>query len=85
MILLQYFTLSGLRTNLGALNNGITWGYVMLICVISFSSKFFACFGAAKTMGFNFRESGAIGSLMSCKGYVKTVTCVIVGIEYHCI
>jgi Kef-type K+ transport system membrane component KefB len=68
-----YFTLSGLKTNLGALNDGKTWGYVFLICTVSFSSKFFACFAAAKTMKFNFRESGAIGSLMSCKGLVELI------------
>jgi Kef-type K+ transport system membrane component KefB len=62
--------LSGLRTNLGLLDNGITWGYVILICVFAFVSKFFACSIAAKLMGFNIREAGAIGSLMSCKGWV---------------
>jgi Kef-type K+ transport system membrane component KefB len=67
----QYFTLSGLSTNLGLLNNGVTWGYTFLICLVAFSSKFFACFTAAKVNGFNIRESGAIGSLMSCKGCVK--------------
>jgi Kef-type K+ transport system membrane component KefB len=64
----QYFTLSGLRTNLGLLNNGITWGYTILICVFAFISKFFACAIAARLFGFNLRESSAIGSLMSCKG-----------------
>ena len=65
----QYFTLSGLKTNLGLLDNGITWGYVVLLCVVAFASKFFACAGAAFAMGFNWREAGAMGSLMSCKGY----------------
>lgn len=67
--LFQYFTLSGLKTNLGLLNNGITWGYTILLCVVSFSAKFLPCSIAAKFCGFSFRESGAIGALMSCKGY----------------
>jgi Kef-type K+ transport system membrane component KefB len=64
----QYFALSGLKTNLGLLNDGITWGYVVLICVFAFTSKFLACGIAAKLTGFNLREAGAIGALMSCKG-----------------
>ncbi|KAJ7579934.1 Sodium/hydrogen exchanger family-domain-containing protein [Mycena floridula] len=68
-----YFTLSGLRTNLGLLDNGITWGYTIIICLVAFASKFLACAISAKLMGFNIRESGAIGSLMSCKGLVELI------------
>ena len=68
IISLQYFALTGLRTNLGLLNNGITWGYTILIIVVAFFSKFIGCSIAAKLTGFNYRESGAIGVLMSCKG-----------------
>ncbi|KAK0499554.1 Sodium/hydrogen exchanger family-domain-containing protein [Armillaria luteobubalina] len=68
-----YFALSGLRTNLGLLNNGITWGYTILICVVAFASKFLACYSAAFVNGFNWREAGAIGSLMSCKGLVELI------------
>ncbi|KAK7696183.1 hypothetical protein QCA50_000834 [Cerrena zonata] len=68
-----YFTLSGLRTNLGLLDNGITWGYVFLICTIAFFSKFIGCSVTAYFFGFNWRESGAIGSLMSCKGLVELI------------
>ena len=56
---------------MGLLNNGITWGYTILLCVVSFLAKFLPCAIAAKLSGFNFRESGAIGALMSCKGYVS--------------
>ena len=66
--LFQYFALSGLNTNLGTLNNGVTWGYVILICVVAFASKFLGCAVTAKLTGFSLRESAAIGSLMSCKG-----------------
>ncbi|KAF8638567.1 hypothetical protein AX17_002110 [Amanita inopinata Kibby_2008] len=68
-----YFTLSGLKTNLGLLDNGITWAYTILICAVAFSSKFFTCGAAAKLTGFGWRESGAIGSLMSCKGLVELI------------
>lgn len=69
-----YFTLSGLSTNLRLLDNGITWGYTICICVTAFISKFFACALTARyAAGFNWRESGAVGSLMSCKGLVELI------------
>ncbi|PPQ75257.1 hypothetical protein CVT26_014791 [Gymnopilus dilepis] len=68
-----YFTLSGLKTNLALLNTGIIWGYVVLICVVAFSSKFLACAGAARFSGYGWRESGAVGALMSCKGLVELI------------
>ena len=66
--LLQFFTLSGLRTNLGLLNTGAAWGYIVVICLVAFTSKFFGCAAAATYYGFKWREAAAIGSLMSCKG-----------------
>ncbi|KAF8180175.1 Sodium/hydrogen exchanger family-domain-containing protein [Pholiota molesta] len=68
-----YFTLSGLRTNLGLLDTGIAWGYIVLICLVAFTSKFVSCGLAAHFNGYNWRESGAIGSLMSCKGLVELI------------
>ncbi|KAH6906820.1 potassium:hydrogen antiporter [Coprinopsis sp. MPI-PUGE-AT-0042] len=50
--LLYYFTLSGLKTNLGLLDDGITWGYTILICVVAFVAKFAPCAGAAMVFGF---------------------------------
>ncbi|KAI0751094.1 Sodium/hydrogen exchanger family-domain-containing protein [Daedaleopsis nitida] len=73
LLLPLYFALSGLRTNLGLLDNGITWGYVVFICVIAFFSKFVGCAVTAKLSGFNLRESAAIGTLMSCKGLVELI------------
>ncbi|KAI0036744.1 cation/H+ exchanger [Vararia minispora EC-137] len=73
LLLPQYFILSGLRTNLGLLNNGITWGYTVLICVVAFFAKFISCSFVAKAFGFSIRESGAVGSLMACKGLVELI------------
>jgi Kef-type K+ transport system membrane component KefB len=55
---------------MSALNTGTAWAYTVLLCVVSFCAKFFPCFAAAFSTGFNWREAGAIGALMSCKGYV---------------
>ena len=43
-----YFATSGLKTNLGLLNSGIIWAYVVCVMVVAFCGKFFGCAGAAK-------------------------------------
>ncbi|KAE9409277.1 hypothetical protein BT96DRAFT_913438 [Gymnopus androsaceus JB14] len=74
ILLPLYFTLSGLSTNLGLLNNGITWGYTFAIISLAFTGKFGGCTLAARYVAkFSWRESGAIGSLMSCKGLVELI------------
>ncbi|KAI0647892.1 Sodium/hydrogen exchanger family-domain-containing protein [Trametes meyenii] len=68
-----YFTLSGLSTDLGLLNNGITWGYTVAICALAYIGKFGGCTIASRLSGFSWREASTIGSLMSCKGLVELI------------
>ncbi|KAJ9094871.1 hypothetical protein QFC19_007800 [Naganishia cerealis] len=68
-----YFVLSGLKTNLGLLNDGKAWGYTFAIIFVAFFGKFIGCAGAAKLNRFDNRESLAIGTLMSCKGLVELI------------
>ncbi|KIJ07232.1 hypothetical protein PAXINDRAFT_19572 [Paxillus involutus ATCC 200175] len=75
-----YFTLSGLNTNLGLLDNGITWAFTIAIVCLSFSGKFGGCTIAARLSGFSWREASTIGSLMSCKGLVELIV-LNVGLE----
>lgn len=71
--LYKYFTLSGLKTDLATLDNGAIWAFTALICIAAFCGKFSGSFVTAKILGFTTREAGAIGSLMSCKGYVSAL------------
>ncbi|KAH7915459.1 Sodium/hydrogen exchanger family-domain-containing protein [Hygrophoropsis aurantiaca] len=68
-----YFTLSGLNTNLGLLDNGITWAFTIAIMTLAFVGKFGGCTLAARASGFGWREASTIGSLMSCKGLVELI------------
>ena len=68
-----YFTLSGLNTNLGLLDNAKTWAYLVAVTIVAFCSKFFGCAVAARLNGLVWRESFAIGALMSCKGLVELI------------
>ncbi|KAH9907350.1 K+ homeostasis protein Kha1 [Xylariomycetidae sp. FL2044] len=68
-----YFALSGLSTNLGLLDDGITWGYVIGVIAVAFSGKILGGALAAKAMRLVWRESFTIGVLMSCKGLVELI------------
>ncbi|KAI5120140.1 hypothetical protein M0805_001908 [Coniferiporia weirii] len=68
-----YFTISGLSTNLGLLDDRITWGFTIAICTLAYCGKFGGCSIAARICGFEWREATAIGSLMSCKGLVELI------------
>ena len=71
-----YFALSGLGTNIGLLNNGITWAYVVGVVSIAFFAKVTGGTIAARLNGLVWRESFTIGALMSCKGLVELIVLV---------
>lgn len=71
-----YFALSGLGTNLGLLNDGRTWGYVIAVIVIAFAGKIIGGTLAARANKLMWRESFTIGCLMSCKGLVEIIVLV---------
>jgi Kef-type K+ transport system membrane component KefB len=71
-----YFTLSGLSTNLGLLDNGTVWGYAVGIIAIAFTAKVIGAAVASRFCGMLWRESFAIGVLMSCKGLVELIVLV---------
>ncbi|KAJ1679663.1 K(+)/H(+) antiporter, partial [Spiromyces aspiralis] len=68
-----YFALSGLKTNLSDLNDGVTWGLLILIIFVAFIGKIIGCTLAARLNKFNWRESLTIGFLMNCKGLVELI------------
>lgn len=68
-----YFALSGLSTNLGLLNTGITWAYVIGVICVAFFAKIIGGTLAARLNGLVWRESLTIGVLMSCKGLVELI------------
>ncbi|KAJ5787643.1 Cation/H+ exchanger [Penicillium paradoxum] len=68
-----YFTLSGLSTNLGLLDSGIVWAYVVGVIAIAFIAKVTGGALASRLCGLLWRESFSIGVLMSCKGLVELI------------
>ncbi|KAI9258471.1 Sodium/hydrogen exchanger family-domain-containing protein [Sporodiniella umbellata] len=68
-----YFTLSGLKTQIGLLDTGAVWGYVVLVIFLACVGKIVGCTLAAKWCGLKFRESLTVGFLMNCKGLVELI------------
>lgn len=76
LLLPLYFTLSGLKTNLGLLDSGLAWGYVFATTIVAFLTKIIGASCAARLNGLVWRESLTIGVLMSCKGLVELIVLV---------
>ncbi|KAJ1979220.1 K(+)/H(+) antiporter [Dimargaris verticillata] len=68
-----YFTLSGLKTNISTLDDGITWGMLFLVLAATCGGKILGCTFAARFCKFSWRESFTIGFLMNCKGLVELI------------
>lgn len=68
-----YFANAGLSTNLGLLNRGIDWGYTIGIILLAMVGKIVGGFFALRLNKLLWRESLAVGVLMSCKGIVEIV------------
>lgn len=71
-----YFALSGLNTNIGLLDSGIIWGYVVGVIAIAFFAKVAGGTLASRACGLLWRESFTVGVLMSCKGLVELIVLV---------
>lgn len=68
-----YFTASGLRTQLGLLDNGNTWGLLLLLVSVAIITKVGSGFFAARITGLGWRESFTLGVLMNTKGLVELI------------
>jgi Kef-type K+ transport system membrane component KefB len=79
-----YFALSGLGTNLGLLNDGITWAYVIGVTAVAFAGKIIGGTLAARACKLVWRESFTIGVLMSCKGLVELIVLVSASFYSRC-
>ncbi|KAI8053025.1 Sodium/hydrogen exchanger family-domain-containing protein [Syncephalis plumigaleata] len=68
-----YFALSGLKTEIGLLNDGKSWGMVILVIVVAVGGKVVGCSSVAKLSGMTWREALSVGFLMNCKGLVELI------------
>ena len=73
LLLPLFFVFTGLRTEIGLLNDPYLWGITGLIILVAVTGKFIGSALAAKFVGQNWRDSLAIGALMNTRGLMELV------------
>ena len=71
MLIPLFFSYTGLRTNVGSL--GANLGLTALVIVVAIAGKIGGAFAGAKIMGFDVRNSLALGCLMNTRGLVELI------------
>jgi Kef-type K+ transport system membrane component KefB len=75
-----FFTFTGLRTNINALDSASLWGWCGVITLAAYAGKFLGCGLAARTAGMSLAESGCIGIMMNTRALMELIV-VNVGYE----
>lgn len=68
-----FFAFSGLRTQIGLLNDSHSWGVCILVILVAVGGKFGGSMFAAKFVGQSWRDSFAIGALMNTRGLMELI------------
>jgi Kef-type K+ transport system membrane component KefB len=68
-----FFTLTGLRTDIGTLSTTLLWGIAGLVVVAAMLGKFGGCTIAARISGHRWRESLCVGAMMNTRGLMELV------------
>ena len=76
-----FFAYTGLKTQLGLLNEPVLWMYAALVVFTACLGKFGGAAVVAKAFGATWRESSAIGILMNTRGLVELVI-LSVGLQF---
>ncbi len=73
LLLPLFFVFTGLRTQIGLLNDIYLWKITGLIIMVAITGKFMGSAIASKIMGQNWRDSLTIGALMNTRGLMELV------------
>ena len=68
-----FFAYSGLRTQIGLLNQPIHWLLCGAVLAVAISGKFLGTYGAARLSGMPSRESAALGWMMNTRGLTELI------------
>jgi len=80
LLLPLFFVYTGLRTEIGLLNDVYLWKVTGLIILVAVVGKFLGSALAAKFVGQNWRDSFTIGALMNTRGLMELVV-LNIGLE----
>lgn len=75
-----FFAYSGLRTQIGLLNNPQLWLLCALVLGVAIAGKYFGAYFAARVSGINKREASALGWLMNTRGLTELIV-LNIGLE----
>lgn len=73
VLLPLFFVFTGLRTQIGLLNDPYLWKITAIIIAVAVVGKFFGSAFAAKFVGQSWKDSLAIGALMNTRGLMELV------------
>jgi Kef-type K+ transport system membrane component KefB len=73
LLLPIFFAFTGLRTQIGLLNEGHLWASCGLIILIAVLGKFGGSSISAKLVGYSWRDSLSIGALMNTRGLMELI------------
>lgn len=73
ILLPLFFACTGLRTQLGLLDDGRSWLYCALIVLVATLGKFGGSTVAARLTGLGWRDSFSLGALMNTRGLMELV------------
>jgi Kef-type K+ transport system membrane component KefB len=73
LLLPLFFVFTGLRTQIGLLNEPYLWWICFAIIAVAVIGKFLGSTLAARFVGQNWRDSFAIGALMNCRGLMELI------------
>ncbi len=73
LLLPLFFVFTGLRTEIGLINEPYLWKVTGCIIAVAVAGKFFGSALAAKFVGQNWRDSLTIGALMNTRGLMELV------------
>jgi len=73
LLLPLFFVFTGLRTQIGLINDSYLWQVTGLIILVAIVGKFVGSAIASRIMGQNWRDSLTIGALMNTRGLMELV------------
>jgi Kef-type K+ transport system membrane component KefB len=80
LLLPAFFAITGLRTEIGLLENGRDWLIAGVIVLVATLGKFGGTFAAARITGLGWRDASALGMLMNTRGLMELIA-LNIGLE----
>lgn len=73
VLLPLFFALTGLRTQIGLMEDWSQWGVCFILVALAIMGKLFGAAFTAKFMGFSWYESLSLGALMNTRGLMELI------------